>query len=269
MENEIWHLTDDFNKLPARDVLKNILRDDRKNYERAESELGDDIKLLDDAIVLYIESLRATYQQVDKWKDNDSNRAAMAMLISTLNYILLARHGILLGYYPEAQDLLRSCYERISRCYVFFHKEICARKFLEGKRISQSTVDKEISKIEEDISKRDNLLGNLRKYYGFMSEVAHPNLESFQARYGKKNLSEKVGLTTLFGGLMGSQYGHVAIIRLLQTVLSALRILGIISHEESGSWDKEYQIIREKCDDMVENLPVGDIKGDDKTTKIE
>ena len=52
MEEKIWHLTDDFEKLPARNVLKNILRDDRKNYDRAESELGEDIKLLDDAIVL-------------------------------------------------------------------------------------------------------------------------------------------------------------------------------------------------------------------------
>jgi len=55
MGNEIWHLTDDFTKLPARDVLKNILRDDRRNSERAESELAEDIKLLDDAIVLYMD----------------------------------------------------------------------------------------------------------------------------------------------------------------------------------------------------------------------
>ncbi len=95
MGNEIWHLTDDFTKLPARDTLKNILRDDRKNSERAESELAKDIKLLDDAIVLYMEALQAAYRLIDEWKDNNSNRAAIAMLTSTLNYVLLARHGIL------------------------------------------------------------------------------------------------------------------------------------------------------------------------------
>ena len=94
MGNEIWHLTDDFTKLPAVDVLKNILRDDSKNYDRAESELGADIRLLDDAIILYVESLQAAYRLVDKWKSNISNRAAMAMLVSTLNYVLLARHGV-------------------------------------------------------------------------------------------------------------------------------------------------------------------------------
>ncbi len=269
METEIWHLSDDFDKLPARDVLKNILRDDRKNYDRAESELSEDIKLLDDAIILYMESLRAAYQFVDKWKGNDSTRAAIAMLVSTLNYILLARHGILLGYYPEVQDLLRSCYERTSRVYVFFHNEIFARKFLKGKQISQSAVDKEISKIEEDTSKRDELLDNLRKYYGFMSDVAHPNLKSFVARYGEKDLGERVGLAFIIGGVMGSKLGHVEIIRIVQTVLSALRILGIIIHDETGSWDKEYQIIRKTCDDMVDNLPIGDINGDGETTKIE
>ena len=59
MEEKIWHLTDGFNELPAREGLKNILRDDMKNYDRAESELGEDIELLNKAMVLYIESIQA------------------------------------------------------------------------------------------------------------------------------------------------------------------------------------------------------------------
>jgi len=254
MGNEIWHLTDDFNKLPARDVLKNILRDDRKNYDRAELELGEDIKLLDAAVILYMESLQAAYRLVDKWKSNVSNRAAMAMLVSTLNYVLLARHGVLLGYYPEVQNLLRSCYERISRCYLFFDSEKFSSKFLSGKQIKQSEVDKELSKLEKDKNKRETLFEGLRKYYGFMSDVEHPNLKSFAARYGDKDLGERAGLEYSFGGLMGSKLGHVAIIRILQTVLSALRIIGVIVHDESGGWDKEYQKISKRCDEMVDKL---------------
>jgi len=238
MGNEIWHLTDDFEKLPARDVLKNILRDDRKNYDRAKSELGEDIKLLDDAIVLYMESLQAAYRLIDEWKGNNSNRAAIAMLTSTLNYILLARHGILLGYYPEVRDLLRSCYERISRCYLFFFDGETARRFLAGEQIWQKEVRKKLSKLEEDLDKRKELLKSLREHYGFISDVIHSNLKSFEARCG-----EKVGLQCVFGGLMSSKLGHVTIIRLLQIVLSALKILGIIIHDESGNWDKEYQQI--------------------------
>jgi hypothetical protein len=145
MANEIWHLTNDFLKLPAREVLKNILRDDKRNYDRAVSELSEDIKLLDDTIVLYAEVLQAAFRIIDKWKNNNSNRAAMAMLISNLNYILLARHGILLGYFPEVRDLLRSCYERTSRCYLFFYSKEFAGRFLSGKQIKQYIVDEELS----------------------------------------------------------------------------------------------------------------------------
>ena len=152
MATEIWHLADDFTKLPARDVLDNVLRDDRKNSERAESELAADIRLLDDAIVLYVEALQAAYRLTDKWKDNSCNQAATAMLASALNYILLARHGILLGYYPEAHDLLRSCYERISRCYLFFYSKRFANRFLAGKKIAQCEVDEELSRLEHDPS---------------------------------------------------------------------------------------------------------------------
>jgi len=217
MVNEIWHLTDDFNRLPARDVLRNLIRDDRKNSEKAESELSEDIKLLDDAIVLYVESLQAAFHLINKWKSNNSNRAAIAMTVSTLNYILLARHGILLGYYPEVRDLLRSCYERISRCYLFFYSKKFADRFLSGEQIKPSVVDKELSKLEKEPNKRRVLFEGLRKYYGFISDVAHPNLKSFEARYGEKNLDKRVGLEFLFGGLMSSKLGHVAIIRLLQT----------------------------------------------------
>jgi len=254
MGDEIWHLTDDFGKLPARDVLRNILRDDRRNYCRAELELGKDIQLLDDAVILYVESLQAAYRLVNEWKGNNSNRAAIAMLTATLNYALFARHGILLGYYPEVRDLLRSCYERISRCYVFFYSNKFANRFLSDKQIKQCEVDKELSRLEKDSDKQKELLRSFRQYYAFLSDVAHPNLKSFEARYGEKDLGERVGLEYVFGGLMSAKLGHVTVIRILQTVLSALRILGVILPEESGGWGKKYQEISTRCHEMVDNL---------------
>jgi hypothetical protein len=255
MEDEIWHLTNDFCKLPASDVLKNILIDDRKNYEKAQSELGEDIKLLDDAIILYIESLQAAYCLVlDKWKGNVSNRAAIAMMVSTLNYILLARHGILMGYYPEVRDLLRSCFERISSCNVFFNNGEYARRFLAGEKIWPNEVRGELSKLEQDADKSKELRKSLNNYYTYLSEDVHPNLKSFEARYGEKDLGERVGLEYVFGGILSAKFGHVMIIRILQTVLSGLRILGVILHEESGNWDKKYQQISKKCDEMVDSL---------------
>lgn len=254
MENEIWHLTDDFTKLPARDVLNNILGDDRRNFERAESELSEDIKLLDDAIVLYMEALQAAYSLIDKWKENSCNRAGIAMLTSTLNYILLARHGILLGYYPEVRDLLRSCYERISRCNLFFHSKKFANRFLAGNKIKQQEVDEELSRLENEPGKQRELLVGLRQYYGFFSDVAHPNLVAFKARHGQKALGERVGLEYLIGGVISTKLGHATVIRILQTVLSALRILGVMLPEQSGGWDREYQQISRICDAMIDNL---------------
>jgi hypothetical protein len=254
MGNEIWHFTNNFTKLSAEEVLKNLLGDDRGNYDRAMLELSEDIKLLDSAITLYIESLQAAYMLIDEWKNNHSNRAAIAMLISTLNYILLARHGILMGYYPEIRDLLRSCYERISRSYLFFYSEKFAIKFLAGEEIKQSDVDKELSKLEKDPDKRSALFTDLREYYKFMAGVAHPNLKSFDARCGGEKLGERVGIEYVFGGVMSAERGHVTIIRILQTALSALRILGVILPEQSGSWDKKYQQISARCDGTVDNL---------------
>jgi hypothetical protein len=66
MVNEAWYFNDDFNKLPAKDVLRGILRDDKKNYDKAEVELGEEIMLLDNAIILYIESLQAAYHLIDE-----------------------------------------------------------------------------------------------------------------------------------------------------------------------------------------------------------
>ncbi len=253
MANEIWHLTNDFLKLSAADVFKHILRDDKNNYNRSESEL-DVIKLLDSAIILYVESLQAAYRLVDKWENNISNQAAMALLGATLNYILLARHGVLLGYYPEVRDLLRSCFERISSCCVFFHDENFARRFLSGEEIRPSKIREELSKLEQDPDKSRELHGRLGKYYKSLCKVVHPNLKSFQIRYGGKDLDERVGLDYMFGGLQSLKVGNAAILGVLQIVLSALHMFRAIVHEESGAWETEYQKISQKCDEMVTRL---------------
>jgi hypothetical protein len=203
---------------------------------------------------MYMQALQAVYRLTDEWKDNDSNRAAMAMLTSTLNYVLLARHGILLGYYPEVSDLLRSCHERISRSYLFFYNGKFANSFLSGKRIKQREVDEELSRLEKDPGKENELLAGLRQYYGFFPDVAHPNLKSFEARHGRKALGERIGLECVLGGVLSAALGHVAVIRILQIILSALRILGVILPEESGGWNKEYQQISRRCNAMVDNL---------------
>jgi hypothetical protein len=254
MEEEIWYLRSDFTKFPAKKVLEKTLEDDRKNYDRATSELKQEIQILDEAIILFIQSLQVAYIQIDKWKTNNSNRASIAMLTSVLNYILVARYMVLFGYFPEVQEILRSCYERTLRGLLFFHSQKYAGKFLSGKRIKQADVDKELSKLEEDPVIKDEIHNSLRQYYWYLSETSHPNLKSFEYRYGSKDLSSRVGLGCLFGGVMSSERGYIVITRILQTTLSALRPFKAIIKDESGEWDTRFEALNKQCNEMVDNM---------------
>ena len=254
MKEEIWYIDSNFTKYPAIDVLRKTLADDKKNYDRATSELKEEISILDEAITLFIESLQVAYIQLGRWKTNNSTRASIAMLTSILNYIFVARHMVLLGYFPEVQEILRSCYERTSRGYLFFYSLKYANRFLSGKQIKPKTVDEELSKLEKDPSKKSEIYTGLRQYYSFMSEVAHPNLKSFEYRYGSKDLSNRVGLDCVFGGVMSSERGYIVIIRILQTTLSALRLFKAIINDESGEWDTRFEALNKNCNEMVDNI---------------
>lgn len=256
MKEEIWYLRSDFTKFPAKDVLEKTLEDDKKNYDRATSELKQEIQILDEAIILFIESLQVLYIQLDKWKTNNSNRASMAMLTSILNYIVVARHMVLFGYFPEVQEILRSCYERTSRGYLFFYSLTYANEFLSGKQIKPKTIDEELSKLEKDPAKKSEIYRGLRQYYGYLSEVAHPNLKSFEYRYWSEDLSSRVGLECVFGGVMSFERGYIVITRILQTTLSALRLFKAIINVESGEWDSRFEALNKKCNEMVDKIKV-------------
>jgi len=242
MEDRVWHIRNDLTKVSSKDALDGIVKDDKANYHVAESALAEDIQLLDDAIALYIEPLQEAYRRIDEWKGKTSLQASIAMAESILNYVLLARHSILLGYYPEARDLLRGCYERTTRCYLFFIDEGQANRFLGGKKISQEEVDRKLNALWSQ-GKDKTFYEELRSYYRALSQDIHPNLRSFQARYGDVNLKEEVGLKPILGGIMSPALGRVVILRLLQCVLSALKIIGVIFKEQSGTWEKEYKRI--------------------------
>lgn len=254
MKDELWHFHIDFNSSSyARDVLMDILSADKANYDKAISELNKEIELLDSAISLHIELLQAAYRQVDSWKNNPSLRSTIAMAESALNYIFLARHGVLLGYYSEVRNLLRSCYERISRCVVFFANEKEAKRFLSGEKIQQVEIDKKLSELATQ-GNNDELLKSLREYYGAISEDIYPNLHSFEARYGQRNLGERVGLQPIFGGIMSHSLGHLTITRILQVELITLKILGGIIRDTSGQWGEEYHRISTQHNSLVDEL---------------
>ncbi len=173
------------------------------------------------------------------------------MAEDTLNYILLARHSVLLGYVPEVEALIRSCYERTTRCYLFFANQKKAHAFLSGEQISQVCVDSEGKKLLRTDKAEDTFYG-LRKVYKRMSSTTHPNLQSLEMRYrGAQNLKERVGVDPVFGGMLTKRVGEVTIGRLVLQVLLVLMTLRVKFEEQAGEWDKEFKRIKSRYDQLV------------------
>jgi len=248
MKDDFWHVRNDFLTSEPRQVVRGIFDDDKKNYQKAELELSKEVALLDDALTLFVTSLRGGYHDVDKWRNNVSVKAAVAMANSALNYLFLARHAVMLGYFPECRDLLRSCHERITRCYLFFADKEEAERFFSGKQIEQKDVRKKLSCIlaSGNDEKQSEILKMLQASYNHQSQVVHPNLESLSARTDgpeTEKLNERVVKYPIFGGMLSSDLGKSVIFAVIQATLFALSVIKVIFEETSGTYDKEFSRI--------------------------
>lgn len=256
MKDNFWHVRNDFLTSEPRDVVSGILDDDKRNYARAESELSKEVALLDDALTLFVTSLQGGYRNAQEWKDNVSVKAATAMANSTLNYLFLARHAVLLGYFPEVRGLLRSCHERITRCYLFFVDKDEAQKFLSGKEIPQRDVNKKLATI---LKVDDTLRKMMRDSYSSQSSLVHPNLESLSVRTvgpESEELNERIVKYPLFGGLLSSDIGRLTVYAVIQITLFALKVIKVIFVETSGVYDNKYAHILESYNTFLNQARV-------------
>ena len=251
-----WNLDDKFLELKPNDALKGIIEADKKNYVAVEKHLGETVKLLDKALSLLIEALQQAYRQKGEWKNNICTRTALAMAGSTLNYLLLCRHSALLGYYPELRDLLRACYERATRCFLFFNDEKSASEFLAGGVLRQQTIDNRIRRLYSP-EEAGSIHDLIRAYYTRISGLIHPNLQSFEARYGSSELDKTVGLNIILGGLQSESTGRAVILVVLSSVLEILNVLGIIIVDESGSFQREWEILNKSRQQIARQLSSG------------
>lgn len=257
MKDQIWHMNVNgglLSKSP-KGVLEQLIKEDEANYERAKTELARTIDVLDRAIALYIEALQGAYKVLDDWKAKPNLKAAMAMAGSALNYILLARHGILLGYYPEARDLLRGCHERITRCYLFLADDEATANFFAGKQMWQIDVDKKLAELLADGGDKQDVYSKLRKSYRSSSEVVHPNIESLVLRTllpEGADFQEYVGIGTTYGGVMSSRFGETVVLSILSSVRFALKVIGAVAEEGSGKWKDDVDRIEEEADALLD-----------------
>lgn len=257
MKDEIWHIQGGFQNKAPKDVLEQLLKDDKANYDRAESELSATIELLDMAIALYIEALQNAYQLIDDWKSKPKLRAAMAMAGTALNYVLLARHSILLGYYPEARALLRGCHERITRCYLFHTDDEATDSFFSGKQIPQVEVDDKLALLWGKDENKKEIYNSLRGSYKSYSADVHPNIESLVLRTllpEGKTFKECVGIDTTFGGVMSSNFGELVILPAVSTMRFALKVIGTVIVEGTGKWAYDLTRIEEEADKILDRL---------------
>ena len=70
--NGIWHMSGSLLSRPVKEALPTLISDDKKNYEKSVREFSDDLRLLDDALALYVESIKGAYSVQKKWQNQSS-----------------------------------------------------------------------------------------------------------------------------------------------------------------------------------------------------
>ena len=249
--DKFWNIRDELLTAEPEVVLQHILEDDEKNYARAQDELSESLKLFDRVLVYIILHLKGLYSVRDDWIKDGQKRSAIGMLVSAFNFLLLARHSLLLGYYAEARGILRDCYERTSRAWLFSHDNTASEQFWNSeKSLYQKDVDKRISDFirhPEGEGAGSELRNRLRGMYTRQSSFVHPNLQSFSARTvnmdsgSGDDLREKVGMIPALGGLLGEGYGRLVLSAVLAEGIEAVAIFLSLINDEDGEWRAKYE----------------------------
>ncbi|MBI2980311.1 MAG: hypothetical protein HYY41_05765, partial [Chloroflexi bacterium] len=255
---EVWHISSSLLSQPAKEVLSALISDDKKNYEKAEQEFSDDLKLLDDALALYISAIQGAYTVKERWQHQSTTEAPIILLSSVLNILLLIRHAILLGYFSETPALFRNCHERITRSYLFWLNESEASRFLSGKPRTQEEIDDKLSALGEpkEKGKRAAYIA-LRKQYKHQSEMTHPTLASFKFRYGDiepDKLKEKILDSPILGGFLSNDLFKPVVYSALQITLFAISIIKLIFVDSSGSYEDDYKKILEQYNEWIKKI---------------
>ena len=244
---------------PAKQALEEILSDDQSIYAQANKEHAPEMDLLDRGILLYVEILQVFGKQLNAQPvsaEKRSRQASLAMASSALNYLLMARHGILHGYPSEIRSLLRDVHERITRSLLFFLDIPSGQRFLEGKTIRQAEVDMKLSELSDP-----NVFNELRAAYKRKSNETHPNFQSFHMRHlylKAEDLEDNFGLRFAIGGLQGPQFGKAIILIVHSEIIDALSVIQHIATEGTGGWAADFSQLQEDGIKLLESLKVND-----------
>jgi len=239
--HKYWSGTPRFINRDAKILLPEMISYDENIKKERPHNLSVALESFDQALSLFIFVLQKFHKNRAKWEDAMNTRAAVAMADSTLNYFLLARHSITFGYASETMPLFRACFERMTRCAVFQLEEELAKKFWDGKKISQSQIDKLLSNyFENRVDGTGQVVHRIsRNIYEHLSKFSHPNKTMLELRNMKPNdKKEEEGL--------GIDYSYCSedqeILRLMSIgmcmayLIFSLYMFWIVSIKIFGSW---------------------------------
>ena len=150
VKHKYWSGASEFINADAKRLLTDIINYDDNNRKEISIKCQEALNLLDKAIAIFIAVLQKLYENKNIWENALNSRAAVAMANSALNYHLLARHTVMLGYAYETEPLFRACFERMTRCAVFQLDEKLANRFWSDKEIKQSEIRDILSKHFEE-----------------------------------------------------------------------------------------------------------------------
>lgn len=250
----LWHYDSDFLVIPPATAVAKVISDDAANYREAQKRLVKELALYDRGLTLMTALLQVAQRQQDSWKDDDRVLAAIDLSYSSLNHLLWLRHSILLGYYAEAQSVIRAIHERTTRCLLCRYDLSEAHRYLRGEWQSQIIVDKKLScRAESEPPARATLLKSLRDRYGGLSEQSHATTIAAEARTGTRDVRSRAGHQCL-GGVLSTILARIQLFIALETMNPALAALAAMGRDHSGTWDKAYEGYRSECDSLGQEI---------------
>ncbi len=240
MMNKYWSGASEFIKRDANRLLPEMLGYDENNRNQISHNINLASVALDKAIAQFIAVLQKFYQNKDRWEDAQNSRAAIAMANSALNYHLLARHTVMLGYASETEPIYRACFERMTRCVVFQLDGKLSEKFWAGKEIRQKQIGDLLSKHFEDRVKGSREVANqrIKDMYKQLSQISHPNLSALRFRTIRpSNKTEReIVIDFSYCGENEEILKLISIGECMTYVIFSLFMLEIVSRKIFGSW---------------------------------
>lgn len=161
-ERDMLSRAEQASELVGGKVNQKLDEQDEVNVKWAREQIGDKLRLFDDAIGLYMEVINSTNMIVH---EADAQIAHRTLAIRAFNDLRAVYKLLCAGYYAQIFPLLRSVMECNSRMWLFLKHPEQAKPWIEGKQIW----DREVRQHFEDRTIWNEL-------YSELSRATHVNL---------------------------------------------------------------------------------------------